>query len=206
MAVCSWEQQLARLAEQRLRYSQGSPGLPPANPGRITPSTYFPFDCSSENSSVQPTLACVTVCMCAGVHVCAGRAWRTSRHCSSVTLNLLTGLDQLASQPPKSACLCLPTGGDNRSPPPALTLFGLIWGFCYLCVCFYIYFFCGAPCGGQRTRPGCSSPGSVWVLGVDWTQLVRFEGKRLYLRSHLAAPQEVNSFDVAEMEEYEQTR
>lgn len=106
MAVCSWEQQLARLAEQRLRYSQGSPGLPPANLGRITPRTYFPFDCSSESSMVQPTLACVTVCMRVCVHVCAGRAWRTSRHCSSgtlppsVTLNLLTGLDQLASQPP----------------------------------------------------------------------------------------------------------
>lgn len=25
-------------------YCQGSPGLPPANPGRLTPRTYFPFD------------------------------------------------------------------------------------------------------------------------------------------------------------------
>lgn len=44
-----------------------------------------------------------------------------------------------AGQSAPEICLCLPTAGDNRSPPPALTLFGLIWGFCSsVCVFTFI--------------------------------------------------------------------
>lgn len=77
----------------------------------------------------------VCVCSCVRRQSLEDKQALFLRRPSSVTLNLLTGLDQVASQPPKSACLCLPTVGDNRSPPPALTLFGLI------CVCVFLHLF-----------------------------------------------------------------
>ena len=73
----------------------------------------------------------------------------------------------------------------------ALSIVSLLVFFCfiYLCICVGVYAYASTVCVEvERQSAGVSFPFTVWVLGIELTQIVRVYGKVLYPPIHLENP------------------